>query len=550
MEKIPLLKLKSAGVNGYYNEANLSQEALRESQELTNAILNSLTANIAVLDRGGNIVAINAAWERFARANGAIPLEKTSTGVNYLKAIQESTGDYSDNAKEALAGIQALLDGSLQEFSLEYPCHSSTEKRWFLLYGAPLASPKGGAVVSHIDITRRKLAEETLQKAHEELERRVEERTADLSHANQQLKKEIEERKQAEMRLQSALTEIQKLKERLEKENVYLREEIKLKHQYKEIIGESEAIKKVLNQVAQVAEMNSTVLITGETGTGKELIAVAIHQYSRCKDKPIVTINCAALPSTLLESELFGREKGAYTGALSRQAGRFEVADGSTIFLDEIGDLPLELQGKLLRVLEKGEFERLGSSKTIRVSVRVIAATNRDLVKAVKAGKFREDLYYRLNVFPIKVPPLRERPEDIAILAWAFIKEFQKPMGKRIEAISQRSLEAMQRYPWPGNIRELRNLIEHAMIISQDKMLKVEMPEAFEPERVYGLSLEEVERKHILGILEKGRWRIRGKGGAAEILGLNPTTLYSKMKKLGIQRLSDDISTFRRNKDE
>ena len=550
MEKIPLLKLKSAGVKGYYNEANLSQEALRESQELTNAILNSLTANIAVLDRGGNIVAINAAWERFARANDAIPLEKTSIGVNYLKAIQESTGDYSDNAKEALAGIQALLDGSLEEFSLEYPCHSSTEKRWFLLYGAPLASPKGGAVVSHIDITRRKLAEETLQKAHEELERRVEERTADLSHANQQLKKEIEERKQAEMRLQSALTEIQKLKERLEKENVYLREEIKLKHQYKEIIGESEVIKKVLNQVAQVAEMNSTVLITGETGTGKELIAVAIHQYSRCKDKPIVTINCAALPSTLLESELFGREKGAYTGALSRQAGRFEVADGSTIFLDEIGDLPLELQGKLLRVLEKGEFERLGSSKTIRVSVRVIAATNRDLVKAVKAGKFREDLYYRLNVFPIKVPPLRERPEDIAILAWAFIKEFQKPMGKRIEAISQRSLEAMQRYPWPGNIRELRNLIEHAMIISQDRILNVEMPETFDSEGVYGTSLEAVETKHILSILEKVRWRIRGKGGAAEILELNPTTLYSKMKKLGIKRSSNDISTLRRNKDE
>ena len=547
MEKIPLLK---AGVKGYYNEANLSQEALRESQELTNAILNSLTANIAVMDRGGNIVAINAAWERFARANGAIPLEKTSTGVNYLKAIQESTGDYSDNAKEALAGIQALLDGSLQEFSLEYPCHSSTEKRWFLLYGAPLASPKGGAVVSHIDITRRKLAEETLQKAHEELEKRVEERTADLSHVNQQLKKEIEERKQAEMRLQSALTEIQKLKERLEKENVYLREEIKLKHQDKEIIGESEAIKKVLNQVAQVAEMNSTVLITGETGTGKELIAVAIHQYSRCKDKPIVTINCAALPSTLLESELFGREKGAYTGALSRQAGRFEVADGSTIFLDEIGDLPLELQGKLLRVLEKGEFERLGSSKTIRVSVRVIAATNRDLVKEVKAGKFREDLYYRLNVFPIKVPPLRERPEDIAILAWTFIKEFQKPMGKRIEAISQRSLEAMQRYPWPGNIRELRNLIEHAMIISQDRILNVEMPETFDSEGVYGTSLETVETKHILSILEKVRWRIRGKGGAAEILELNPTTLYSKMKKLGIKRSSNDISTLRRNKDE
>jgi transcriptional regulator with GAF, ATPase, and Fis domain len=550
IKKISLFQQESTEVKSSKDEFSLFQDALRENQGLTDAIFNSLTANIAVIDKGGNIVAVNATWERFARENGAIPLERTSIGVNYLRAIQESTGEYSDGAKEALAGIQELLEGSLQEFNLEYPCHSPTEKRWFLLYGTPLASPKGGAVLLHIDITRRKLAEETLQEAHNELERRVEERTADLSQANQQLEREIEERKQAEMRLQSALMEVQKLKDRLEKENVYLREEIKLKHQHKEIIGQSEAIKQVLNQVEQVAGMNSTVLIMGETGTGKELIALAIHQNSTCKEKPMVKINCAALPSTLLESELFGREKGAYTGALSRQAGRFEIADGSTIFLDEIGDLPLELQGKLLRVLESGEFERLGSSKTIRVNVRIIAATNRDLAKAVRAGKFREDLYYRLNVFPIKVPPLRERLEDISILAWAFIKEFQEPMGKRIETISRQSLEAMQRYPWPGNIRELRNLIEHAMIISQDKVLKVEMPEAFDSERVYGFSLEEVERKHILSILEKGRWRIRGKGGAAEILGLNPTTLYSKMKKLGIQRLSDDISTFRRNKDE
>ena len=235
-------------------------------------------------------------------------------------------------------------------------------------------------------------------------------------------------------------------------------------------------MKKVLSQAEQVARTDSTVLIQGETGTGKELAGQGYPRLSSRKDRPLVTVNCASLPPTLIESELFGREKGAYTGALTKMIGRFEVADGSTLFLDEIGELPLELQGKLLRVLEEGSFERLGSTKTLHVNVRIIAATNRDLGKEVKAGRFRKDLYYRLNVFPIAIPPLRERPEDIPLMVWAFVRMLQKRMGKEIETISKKTMEALQSYSWPGNVRELKNVIEHAMILSKDKTLVVHLP--------------------------------------------------------------------------
>ncbi|MBI4773200.1 MAG: sigma 54-interacting transcriptional regulator [Deltaproteobacteria bacterium] len=352
------------------------------------------------------------------------------------------------------------------------------------------------------------------------------------------------DRKRSEETLQAAFSEIQRLKERLETENIYLRQEIKLKHNYEEIVGQSTVIKAVLNQVEQVAETDSTVLIQGETGTGKELLARAIHNFSSRKGRTMVKVNCAALPAALVESELFGREKGAYTGALSKQMGRFEVAHGSTIFLDEISELPLELQAKLLRVLQDGRFERLGSSKTIHVDVRVIAATNRDLVRAVKDGRFRQDLYYRLNVFPITVPPLRERPEDIPLLVWAFINEFGETMGKRIESIPKQSMELMQRCPWPGNVRELRNVIEHGMIITRDKILKVQVPGLSDSVGAHDLTIREVERKHVVSVLERTGWRIRGRNGAAAVLGLKPTTLHSRMKKLGIQRpgKSFDIS--------
>jgi formate hydrogenlyase transcriptional activator len=344
-------------------------------------------------------------------------------------------------------------------------------------------------------------------------------------------------RKNADQEIQQAFSEIRELKDRLQEENILLLKEIKTIRKHPEIIGESDAIRSVLSQAEQVAQRNTTVLILGETGTGKELVARAIHGSSARKNRPMVTVNCASLPPTLVEAELFGREKGAYTGALSKQVGRFEIADGSTIFLDEIGELPMEIQVKLLRILERGEFERLGSSKTLSVDVRVIAATNRDLQKAIEEGRFREDLYYRLNVFPIQIPPLRERPKDILPLAWAFIREFSQAMGKQIDSIPKLSLDAMLRYPWPGNIRELRNLIERAMIESRGKALIVKLPERHSAKVSQPLTMEALEREHIQDVLKKTNWRIRGRNGAAEILGLNPSTLYARMKKLGIERL-------------
>ncbi len=347
---------------------------------------------------------------------------------------------------------------------------------------------------------------------------------------------DITERKRMEAELQARLLEIERLKQQLEQENVYLREEVKHLFAHEEIVAQSDVMRQVLALVEQVAPTESTVLISGETGTGKELIARAIHNLSQRKARTLITVNCASLPPSLIESELFGREKGAYTGALTMMRGRFEVADGSTLFLDEIGDLPLEAQAKLLRVLEHGDFERLGSTRMMSTDVRVIAASNRNLAQDVEAGKFRRDLFYRLNVFPISIPPLRERVEDIPLLAWAFVREFEKKMGKRIESIPRRALEEFQRYPWPGNVRELRNVIEHAMIVSRGKTLEVQFPALTPAESVAPQTLEEVERKHILNVLEKTRWRLTGQGGAAERLGMKRTTLQWRMKKLGINR--------------
>jgi transcriptional regulator with GAF, ATPase, and Fis domain len=292
----------------------------------------------------------------------------------------------------------------------------------------------------------------------------------------------------------------------------------------------------VLKQIEQVAPTDSTVLIQGETGTGKELLAHTIHNLSACKGRLMIKVNCAALPPTLIESELFGREKGAFTGALSKQLGRFELADSSTIFMDEIDALPLELQAKLLRVLESGEFERLGSPRTVKVNVRIISATNRDLARLVSEGGFREDLYYRLNVFQITVPPLRERREDILPLIWSFVQELSKRMGKRIESIPQKGVEALQAYPWPGNVRELRNIIERAMIITTGPVLHVDVPKIAQSGANQSGTLEEVEKRHIIEALNTTGWRVSGKDGAAEILGIKPKTLESRMQRLGIQR--------------
>ena len=345
-------------------------------------------------------------------------------------------------------------------------------------------------------------------------------------------------RKQTEEGLRQATTEIRNLKDQLQRENLYLREEIKLEHYHGEIVGNGEAIRRVLKQAEQVGPTDSTVLLLGETGTGKELLARSLHDLSRRRARAMVKVNCAALPASLVESELFGREKGAYTGALTREIGRFELANESTLFLDEIGELPLELQPKLLRVLQEGEFERLGSPRTIRVNVRVIAATSRDLRAAVKDGRFREDLFYRLSVFPIQVPPLRDRKEDIPALAWHFIRELGTRMGRNVESVRSSTMEGLQRYSWPGNIRELRNVIERSLIIFPGEVFQAELPIGDESVRSQNVrsTLHEVEREYILMILNGTGWRVRGKNGAAEILGLKASTLESRMKKLNLSR--------------
>jgi len=330
---------------------------------------------------------------------------------------------------------------------------------------------------------------------------------------------------------------------RLQAQNVYLQEEIKLTHNFEELIGSSSSLKKVLKNVERVAPTDSTVLITGETGTGKELIARAIHNLSPRKGRPLVKVNCAAIPAGLIESELFGHEKGAFTGALTRKMGRFELADKGTIFLDEIGELPLDLQSKLLRVLQEGEFERVGGTQTFKVNVRVIAATNRNLEQLSKTGGYRPDLYYRLNVFPIQLPALRERDGDIPLLAQYFVRKFATNLGKKIDRIPERMITALQRYPWPGNIRELEHVIERAVILSEGPELEpIDWLSPFDNKTglTKTLTLEDMERQHIADVLEQTNWRVSGDKGAAAILGLKPTTLEARMKKLGIARVKGE----------
>jgi formate hydrogenlyase transcriptional activator len=361
-------------------------------------------------------------------------------------------------------------------------------------------------------------------------------------------------RSRREAELATALAEITRLKERLEAENQCLRQSGRIGCG-RLPVSRSPRFNRVLEEIAQVAPTNATVLLLGETGTGKEVLADAIHHLSQQGDRPTIKVNCAALPASLIEAELFGREKGAYTGALARQMGRFELADGSTIFLDEVGELPLELQTKLLRVLQDGSFERVGGNRTIQVKVRVIAATNRDLARAVAEGSFREDLYYRLNVFPVVVPPLRERPEDIPLLAWEFVTELRESMGKPIEHIARDSMNAMVAYAWPGNVRELRNLIERAMILNRGPVLHVAIKAAPSPavrsrpdevaEDASAGTLKDREREQILQALQQTGWRIRGPGGAAERLGINPTTLESRMKRLGLKRPTSEQRVMR-----
>jgi formate hydrogenlyase transcriptional activator len=345
--------------------------------------------------------------------------------------------------------------------------------------------------------------------------------------------------------------EITALKHRLEQENRYLQEEARTETGFAEVVGDSPGIRKVLARVRMVAGTDSTVLITGETGTGKEMVVRALHGLSRRKDKILVKVNCAALPAGVIESELFGHEKGAFTGALMRRPGRFELAHGGTLFLDEVGDLPLELQAKLLRVLQDGEFERVGGTQTLRTNVRIVAATNRNLTRAVEEGRFRADLFYRLNVFPIPIPPLRERREDVSRLARHFAMHYSAKMGKPIGALGEPVLSRLMSYAWPGNVRELQNVIERAVILSTAGRLVLDDPLAAaepapDPAATPGPSgspighvartLEQIERDHILSVLESVGWRVGGDHGAARILGIKRTTLEARMSRLGIAR--------------
>jgi PAS domain S-box-containing protein len=399
--------------------------------------------------------------------------------------------------------------------------------------GVPIYSPATGDILGHIaafnpqpmsvEQNQTAILKIFAARAGAEIERMAAHRK--LEKANQEL--------------QLRLKEIERLKNQLQAENKYLQEEIKLNHNFEEIISVSKNFQKILQQIEQVAETDATVLILGESGTGKELIARAIHNISHRRKKALVKVNCATLPANLIESELFGHERGAFTGAMERKVGRFELADGGTIFLDEVGELPVELQAKLLRVLQEGEFERLGNPKTIKVDVRVIAATNRNLEQAIEKKEFREDLYYRLNVFPIYCIPLRQRKDDIPLLVKHFCQKHEAKIGKKITNIPAKVMDALVAYDWPGNIRELENIIERALILSRNSTLEYGdwLPTPKTTSAVHkALKLDEVEKEHIVDVLRSTNWKVSGERGAAKILGLNATTLEARMKKLGIKR--------------
>jgi DNA-binding NtrC family response regulator len=392
---------------------------------------------------------------------------------------------------------------------------------------------------------RLRQAEAALRHAHSTLELRVQERTAELQSSNQALR-------ESEEKARRALEEIEALKSQLEMQNAYLQEEVVEAKAFGGLVGQSRALQSIIKQIDLVAPTEASALILGESGTGKELVAREIHQRSRRKDRPLVRVNCASIPKDLFESEFFGHTRGAFTGAVKDRAGRFEAAEGGTIFLDEIGEVPLDLQSKLLRVLQEKSYERVGEDRTRHADVRVIAATNRNLQRQVEAGRFREDLYYRLNVFPIQVPPLRERMEDVPLLAKHFIETSVRELGCPKPRLTRAGIAKLENYHWPGNIRELRNVIERAIIISRGGALDFDLPvtesvvvpsrpaapakSEAEPEFLTEAELQRRERNNLLTVLEKAHWRIKGTDGAAELLGVKVTTLKARIKKMGLRR--------------
>ena len=474
------------GISRDITERKEAEQALRESEERLARIMECTLDAIITIDEHHTIHLFNVAAEDIFRCRAA-------------EAIGQSFDRFASRS------LQTMLTRCRQAFA-----QRRVKKRYVWVPEGLLAVRAGGeefpieATISQVEIARQELLTIILR--------------------------DVNERRQAQ-------DELRKLK----LENLYLHEEAQGRLGAREMVGQSNAMREVLRAVEQVAATDSTVLVTGETGTGKELVARAIHARSARRDNILVTVNCAALPAGLVESELFGHEKGAFTGALSRKLGRFELANGGTIFLDEIGDLPLELQAKLLRVLQQGEFERVGGRETLKVNVRIIAATNRELERELGEQRFRADLYYRLNVFPIHVLPLRERREDIPPLVRHFALLFSNTMGRRIDSIPPSTMDALVRYHWPGNVRELQNVIERAVIVSQQGTLELGPWHPAGPpaeSSATPVTLQDLERQHILKMLEATCWRVSGAKGAAALLGLKPTTLESRMKKLGIMRRS------------
>ena len=486
--------------------------------DIFDRILDSIREPLVVLDPDLKVIKANPSFYRTFNVDP----EQTEGVLIY------NLGNRQWNIPKLIELLEEILpqNTTFNDFEVEH--HFETVGRKIMHLNARRIYTEGGRtqliLLAIEDVTERELYRKNL-------EQMVEVRTADLKIAQQ----EAENSKHV---AETALDEIKRLKDQLEAERAYLQEEIKLEFNHENIIGRSNEINYVFYKVEQIAETETNVLVLGETGTGKELVARAIHGLSARKDRALVKMNCAALPSNLIESELFGHEKGAFTNAHSKRLGRFEIADGTTLFLDEIGELPLDLQPKLLQVIETGEFERLGSSDTIKVHVRIIAATNRNLEAEVRKGAFREDLWYRLNIFPITMPPLRERREDIPLLVNYFIDKISKRLGKSINMVPVTVMDALRTYHWPGNIRELENVLERAVINSSGPKLHL-VDELKKPNTALtpaNRALADVEREYILKVLEQTHWKVSGSNSAAEILGLNRSTLRARMRKLDIRK--------------
>ncbi|MBT8304232.1 MAG: sigma 54-interacting transcriptional regulator [Bacteroidia bacterium] len=615
-------------------DRKIAEERVKESEASIKTILNSLQASVCVIDGTGKILQVNNSWEEFGKLNGMPRGTDYYKEYNYFDVCKKDL--QNEDARFALRGLLSLAENKITEFEHEYPCHSPKRKQWFSLRAKLMKSKDIQIVISHIDITSRKLAEENIKETLTQLNVAVDTakigvwtqnvetgeltwnselfsifglETSEFDYSIESFLKTVhpedidyltdlqeklmqkktipdfnyrifrpsgevryiqasatpilddkqnlikivgikldktEERKaeekleKANEELMHAVSTLNELRQQIEAENIYLKEELRLDGSFNEIVGSSPPLRKMLRQVQQVAKTDSTVLILGETGTGKELIARAIHDSSNRKDKPMVKVNCSALPAELIESEFFGHEAGAFTSAIARKIGRFELANGGTIFLDEIGDLPIGLQTRLLRVLQENEFERVGGEETIKIDVRVITATNRNLEQEVINGNFRQDLYYRLNVFPITCPPLRKRMDDIPDLVNHFVNKYNQKLKKNITAVSQKTIDNLIKYKWPGNIRELEHVIERSVIVNQGSQLRIGA--WFSNSDIGNVvpddltTLEDVERNYITKVLDEVNWKIRGKNGAAEILGLKPTTLESRMKKWNISR--------------